>query len=97
MHAGNSNILGCFVYVPVSTGALKGDKSLKMPYDSTSAESGGMPPHPLVLAYFACPCALHTMTVHIPVTPMHINNNDTFGGAPLFKSLDLPLLITHAN
>ena len=30
---------------------------------------GGMPPVPLVLAYFACSCALHTMTVHIPTIP----------------------------
>ena len=36
MHAGNSSILRCFVYIPVSTRTLKGDKSLKMPSDSIS-------------------------------------------------------------
>ena len=45
-HAGNSNVL----YIPVSTGALKGDKSLKMSSDSISESVifqnflGGMPP-----------------------------------------------------
>ena len=60
--------------IPVSTGALKGNKSLKTPSDSISAAVsvillGGMPPDPIVLACFACLYASHTMTVHIPATP----------------------------
>ena len=61
--------------LPVSTGALKGDKSLKMPSDSISEGVifqnflGGMPPDPLALACFACLCAMHTITVYILAIP----------------------------
>ena len=48
-----------------------------------------MPPDPLVLACFACLCALHTMTVHVPASPHQ--HDDKSGCAPLFKSLDPPL------
>ena len=44
---------------------------------------GGMPLDPLVLACFACLCALPTMTIHIPAT--HINSDDTSGCAPFSK------------
>ena len=63
----------------MSLGALEGDQSLKMPSYSISESIifqnflGGMPPEPLVLACFACQCALHTMTVHIPAIPMITN------------------------
>ena len=57
--------------VPASTGTSKVDKLLKMPPDSISEGvifqnfPGGMPPDPLVLAFFACLCASHTMSVNI--------------------------------
>ena len=72
--------------IPVSTGALKGDKSLKMPSDSISASViflGSMLPEPLILACFACPCALHTMTLHIPATPT--STMMTHLAVPLFQ------------
>ena len=57
--------------VPVSTGTSKVDKLLKMLSDSISEGVifqnflGGMPPDPLVLACFACLCALHTMSINM--------------------------------
>ena len=55
--------------VPVSTGTLKCDKSLKMPLDTTSEcvicqnFMWGMPPHPNARH------ASYTMRVHIPIIP----------------------------
>ena len=52
----------------VYIGTQEGYKSLKMLSDSISEDAifqnflEGMPPDPLVLACFACMCALHTMT-----------------------------------
>ena len=89
-HAGNSYILRSSVCLPVSTGALKGDQSLKMPSDSISESVifqnflGACPQIPLVLAYFAYPCALHTMTVHIPASP-HINMMISLAVPPFSK------------
>ena len=61
--------------VSVSTGTSKVDKLLKMSSDSIS-EGGifqnflrGIPPDPLVLAFFACLCALHTMNVNRLTSP----------------------------
>ena len=61
--------------VPVSTGTSKVDKLLKMPSDSISEGVifqtflGGMPPDSLLLACFACLCALHTMSVNMLTSP----------------------------
>ena len=73
--------------IPVSTGALKGDKSLKMSSDSISEGVifqnflGGMPPDPPSIGMFRMPvCSAHYDSVY-PGYP-HINNDDTSGCAP---------------
>ena len=60
--------------IPVSTGASKVDKILKMPPDSISEgvifkiSWGVCPQIPIVLACFACLCASHTMSVSMYLT-----------------------------
>ena len=81
--------------VPASTGTSKGDKLLKIPSDSISdgvmfknfLRGICMPKNPLVLACFACLCALHIIRVHIPVSATSTMMTDL----ALFKSLDAPL------
>ena len=81
----------------MSTGTLKVYKLLKMPSDSISEGVifqnflGGMPPDPLVLACFACLCALHTMSVNMLTSPTSTMMTGLIV-PPLFKSLDLPLM-----
>ena len=50
-----------------------------------------MPPDPLVLACFACLCALHTMSVYMPASPTSTMMTD-FAVPPSFESLDPPLI-----
>ena len=82
-------------YLPVSTGTSKGNNLLNIPSDSISDSvifqnfMGPCPQTPLVLACFTCLCALHTMRVHIPVSPTSTMMTDLT--VPLFKSLDPPL------
>ena len=80
----------------MSTGTSKGDKLLKTPSDSISYSvifqnfPGGMPPDPLVLAYFICLCALHTMSVNIPASPTSTMMTD-LAVPPLQKSRPTPI------
>ena len=61
--------------VPVFTGISKGDKLIKIPSDSLSGSVifqnflGACSQTFLVLAWFACLCALHIVGVHIPASP----------------------------
>ena len=86
--------------VPMSTGTSKLDKLPKMPSDSISESvifqkfPGGMPPDPLVLAYFACLCAAHAYYECKYANYPYINIDDRSGCASLFKSLDPPLGLT---
>ena len=77
--------------VPVSTGTSKIDKLLKMHSDSISEGVifqnflGDMPPDPLVLAYSACLCASHTMSINMPASP-----TDLVVTPPVQKSKSTP-------
>ena len=77
---------------PVSTGTSKVDKLLKLPSDSISEGKiffqnflGDMPLDPLVLACFACLCALHTMSVNMLTSP--ISTMMTGLGVPPFSKV----------
>ena len=88
-------------YVPMSTGLLEDDKSLKMPLDSILEGvlfqhflGEHAPRTPIVLVCFACTCDSHTMTVHIVTSPTSIIVSNVVMPPPLFNSLILPLLET---
>ena len=82
--------------VPVSTGTSKVDKLLKMPSDSISQGVifqnflGGMPQTPLVLACFACLCALHTVSVNMLASPTSTMMTGLVVPPPFQKSRSTP-------
>ena len=93
MQVANSNILRRFVYL----WALKGDKSLKSPQIQSQRVYFSK------ISWVACPqtpsigmlcmlmCFTHYDSAYLSYP--HINNADTSGYTPLFKSLNLPLYI----
>ena len=76
----------------MSTGTLKGDKSLKMPLDSILdsvifQNFLGEHAHrtPIVLVYFACTCASYTITVHIVTSPTSVMVSNVVVPPPAFQ------------